>query len=115
MNNTLALNYSSSIFSHLKIFKFLNLKLFLILSLILIPFLTAFYIIKVASLAGEIHIFQSYKDELGLLSRENKMLEITSFQTNSLENIETLVKEMGFEKIGRVHYIQILTSPVVAK
>ncbi len=63
----------------------------------------------------ETYLIQNYQRKIKELSQENKTLEINFFQANSLSTIESLVKNLNFEKVERIHYIQVLESQVVAK
>ena len=49
------------------------------------------------------------------MTGENKFLEVSSAMINSLESVDGRVQELGFEKIGKIHYIQIIESSAVTK
>lgn len=49
------------------------------------------------------------------VSNENKNLETNFSKYIGLENIETLVKNLNFEKPEKIHYLRILESTVAAK
>ncbi len=93
----------------------IGLKTFWILSFISITSLLIFYIFQVNSMIGETYLIQNYQGKIKELSQENKTLEINFSQANSLSIIESLVKNLNFEKVERIHYIQVLESQVVAK
>jgi hypothetical protein len=59
--------------------------------------------------------FQRYQIRIAELTGENKFLEVNSANINSLENVDSRVQELGFEKIGKIHYIQIIESSAVTK
>lgn len=113
MNHISTLSPSISIIRPLTLrFKF-SLKIFWILSALSIILFLAFYIFQANSMVSEKYLLKDYQKKLNNLSRENEFLEINSAQVNSLGNIENLVKDFGFEKVGQVHYIQVLESQVV--
>lgn len=109
MNHTLALN-------SFPIFKWrINLRVFWILSFVLITSLLVFYIFQINQIAKGTYLVKIYEEKINELLEENKTLEINSSQVNSLENLESLVKNLNFEKINKIYYIRILESQVVAK
>jgi len=113
--NILALNPSVPVIRPLVLKRKFSLKAFWILSFISIISLLIFYIFQVNSMIRETYLIQNYQRKIKELSQENKTLEINFFQANSLSTIESLVKNLNFEKVERIHYIQVLESQVVAK
>ncbi len=94
----------------------INLKLFWFLSLVLILVLLGFYVFQVISMNERAFTFQAEQNKIEELSEQNKALEIEFSQTNSLERIETLVKNLNFEKVGnKIHYIRVLEGAVAKK
>ena len=92
----------------------ISLKFFWILSFISVISLLIFYIFQVNSMIGETYLIQNYQRKIKELFQENKTLEVNFYQANSLSTIENLVKNLNFEKVEQVHYIQVLESQVVA-
>jgi len=92
----------------------IGLRAFWILSFISIISLLIFYVFQVNSMIGETYLIQNYQRKINELSRENKTLGINFYQANSLSTIESLVKNLNFEKVEQIHYIQVLESQVVA-
>ena len=95
-------------------FKF-NLKFFWALGVFLTILLLVFYIIQTNSLAFEGFLAQSYQKKIDKLAKENEKLEINSAAAGSLSNINVLLSDLNFEKIGKIQYIQILESSMVVK
>jgi len=93
----------------------INLRFFWILSLISIIGLLAFYIFQVNTMTKEIYFLEDYKKNLTILERENESLEINSAQLSSLGNIDGLIDELNFKKVGEIKYIHIIESSVAAK
>jgi len=93
----------------------ISLKFFWILSLFSIISLLIFYIFQVNAMIGKIYLIQNYQREIKELSQENKALQVNFSQVNSLPAIESLVKNLNFEKAEKIHYIQALESHVVAE
>jgi len=91
----------------------LSLKTFWVFSIILAITLLVFYISQVNLMTRETYLIQEHQKKIGELSKENEILEINLSQQNSLSNIEILVKNLNFEKIDKIHYIQVLESQVV--
>ncbi|MBZ9569636.1 hypothetical protein KJA16_01805 [Patescibacteria group bacterium] len=113
MNNTSILNFPISIIRALPLKLRFNLKLFWIFSLILIITLLAFYIFQFNALTSETYKIQDSQKKINELFSENENLEIKLAKLNSLATIETLIEEFDFEKVDKIHYIQILESQIV--
>ncbi len=92
-----------------------SLKSFWILGLISIMALSVFYVFQINSFTKEIYSLKGYENKLASLERENEALEINSAKTNSLANLDSLVKEQNFKKAGNVKYIRIIESSVATK
>jgi len=75
--------------------------------------LLAFYIFQITAVISEGYQVQDYQKKISKLSEENKILEINSTKINSLENIDNRIQGLGFERINKTHYIQILGSSMV--
>ncbi len=113
MNNTSILNFPISIIRALPLKLRFNLKLFWIFSLILIITLLAFYVFQFNALTSETYKIQDSQKKINELFSENENLEIELAKLNSLSTIETLIEEFNFEKVDKIHYIQILESQIV--
>ncbi len=92
-----------------------NLRIFLGLSLTLFIFLSFFYIFQINKITTESFLISNFENKVADLSQQNKVLEISFFKNNSLENVESFVRNSNFEKIGEIHYIRVLESTVVTK
>ena len=93
----------------------LSLRTFWVLSIALTIIFLVLYVFQVNLMTKESYLTQDYQKKIKELSRENKTLEITFSEGNSLSNLELLVKNLNLEKTDKVHYIQVLESQVVAK
>jgi cell division protein FtsB len=115
MNNTSILSFPISIRHYLTLKRKFNLKIFWIASFILIIFLLGFYIFQVNNFVFQTYLIKNYQQELKKLSQENENLEINLTQKDSLKTIEDLIKELSFEKVEKIEYIQVVGSTIVAK
>jgi len=115
MNHSLTLSPPISIIRPLTLKLRFNLKIVWILSIFLIITLLVFYIFQIKSVISEGYLLQNYQKKLNKLSQENEILEINLAQVNSLGNIEKEIQKLGFEKIDKVYYIQVLESQIVTK
>ena len=113
MNNALTYPISQRLLSLPKFSYFISLKFWLILSIVLIMSLLAFYIFQITAVISEGYQVQNYQKKISKLSEENKILEINSMKINSLENIDNRIQGLGFERINKTHYIQILENSMV--
>jgi len=60
-------------------------------------------------------LIENYRLKIEQLSRENKDLEITFSQKNSLKISKDLLEDLNFEKVTKIDYIRVLESSVAAK
>jgi len=112
MNNTLILNHPL-IIKPLK--RPITLRLFWLLIILSVVALLVFYLFQVNAVVSERYLIQKYEKRISEISRENQNLEISSAQTNSLDNITALLGELNFEKADKIHYIRVLDTQVVTK
>ena len=115
MNNTLSLNPPISITRNLILKRKLSLKFFWILSISLTIFLLVFYIFQINSIIQNTYIIQGYHEKVKELSEENKKLELSLTELNSLENLGSLVENLNYEKVDKIRYIQVLGGQIVTK
>ncbi|OGZ18028.1 MAG: hypothetical protein A2Z78_00595 [Candidatus Nealsonbacteria bacterium RBG_13_36_15] len=115
MQNTLAVNYFVFSSRPLILGRKLNLKIICLLSFVLIWTLFILYIFQINSIIQNNYLIKNYEKESNLLSEETKNLEIKFAQINTLENIESLIKDLSYEKIEKISYIQLIGSQVVTK
>lgn len=108
-------SYSISTIRPLNLKWNLGLRIFWILSLISLASLLVFYIFQVNKIVFGEYLLQGCEQKLNEIIEESKRLEIDFSQVNSLENIETLAKNLEFEKAEKIHYIQVLQGKVVSK
>jgi hypothetical protein len=92
----------------LKILSFISIGIILISSLVL-------YIFQINSVIQKTYLLRNYEKELSVLAENNKNLEISLSQTNNLENIQSLIRDLNYVKIGEIRYIQVMEPQVVAK
>ena len=85
------------------------------MNLILIAGLLVFYIFQINTIVRGTYLIKDYETNLNKVSQENKILENNLVKSNSLESIESLAKNLNYERVNQVKYIQIMGSSVVAK
>jgi hypothetical protein len=115
MNNTLVLTPPISIIRKLVLKIKFSWKAFWISSFILIITFIFSYIFQINALAEETYRIQDYQKKISGITQENDILLASSLKQNSLSNIETLIKDFGFERIKKIHYIQVLERQVVTR
>jgi cell division protein FtsB len=92
-----------------------SLRWILVVGIFLIGFLLISYIIQVNQLTKASFSVASYEKNLVALTQENKDLEMNFSQLNSLVNLESLLKDLNYVEVNKIHYIQILEETMVAK
>jgi hypothetical protein len=115
MNNVLVLNPPIPILRNLVLKIKFSWKKFWIASFVLIIALLVSYIVQVNSLARETYQIKDYQKKINSLDQENETLVSDGLKLSSLSNIETTIKDSGFEKTQKIHYIQVLERQVVTK
>ena len=90
-----------------------NLKFLWIFSSLFIISLFVFYIFQFNYLTSENYQIKKSQEKIEELSDENESLEIQLTKLNSLTSLENLISSQNFEKIDKIHYIQILDSQMV--
>ena len=93
----------------------INQKLFWALSSILVLSLSLFYISQINETTWASFQVSGYDQKVQKLTKQTKDLEASFFESNSLQNIEELVRGMGFEKVAGIHYIQAVGGVIVTK
>ena len=88
-------------------------RIFLILAPLLAIAFLAFYIFQINVEISESYSVLQYQKKIDQISEENKNLQITSLQANSLERIKPLISTLNFEKAGKVNYIRVLDNQIV--
>ena len=113
MNQISTLNFPISINRGFPFKLKFNLKFFWIFSSILIISLFALYIFQFNNLTSGNFQIKKSQEKIKELSAENENLEIQLTKLNSLTSLEDLISSQNFEKIEKIHYIQILDSQMV--
>ncbi len=113
MSYTDSLNLSISIIRPLTLKWRFSLKTILIFSFFSIIILSAFYIFQINLMILKSYQLQNYQKKLNQLQQENQILEINLAQVNSLDNVEKQIENLGFERLDKVYYIQVLESQIV--
>ncbi len=77
--------------------------------------LLGFYVFQITEIVSESYQIQQYQRGINELTAETKSLEINSASLNSLASIDGRIQALGFEPVGKIDYIQILTSSAMTK
>lgn len=91
----------------------LGLKFLWIFILLLIFSLLIVFIYQLNAYTSEVYFIQSSEKKISEFTQENKTLGINFAKANSLWNIGNYVQ--NFEKAGKIEYIRVLESTVLAK
>ena len=92
----------------------INLRVFWYFMAAALVILIGAYVVQVNLLSQEIYSIQSLEKNFNKLSLENENLKIQFAEVNSLENLQTLIAGLDFEKVNRINYIKVLESSVAA-
>ena len=69
-----------------------------------------FSIFQITTYISSQYLLKNYQEQIQKLAQENRNLEVASLRNISLENIEEKISEIGFEKVDKIHYIQVLEA-----
>jgi len=81
----------------------------------LIIFLTGFYIFQVSSVTQASFSIANYEKQIAGLDKEFKSMQVNFSNSSSQSDIERLLADKGYEKVGKINYIQVLEGAVAAK
>lgn len=83
--------------------------------LISIIILLAVSIFQVNTMTLEAGLIQNYENKLETAISKNETLIIDSAGISSLSGVKDLMIGLGFETVGRIHYIQAIEDQIVIK
>lgn len=93
----------------------INLSKIWIFGFILITSLLIFYIFQISEITKASFSASGYEQEIIKISQQNKNLEISLSQENSLVNLEALLEKLNYEKVNKINYIRFIDNQVAAK
>lgn len=93
----------------------INLRKALISGFILITILLIFYIFQISEITRSSFSISLYQREMTGLAKQNKDLEISISQKNSLSNLEALLSNLNYERVNKIYYIRVSDGQVAAK
>lgn len=88
----------------------LNWNLCCFVGLFMIMFLLFFYVYTINELTKGAYLIKNYEKRTDELSQKNKDLEVSFAKSGFLGNLETKTRELVFEKVKKIKYIQIQVS-----
>lgn len=115
MNNILTLHLPFSINLPLISRWKLNLWIFWSFTILTIGGLLVFYIFQTNVIIQGTYLLQGYEEKLTKLEEENEKLTINLAKFNSLENLESLVQSLNYEKTEKIKYIQVIEGQMAKK
>jgi len=92
-----------------------SLKAVWLLGLSLIFSLIGFYIFQVSAVTQASFAIANYEKKISDLDKEFKNLQLSFSDASSLSSLEETLVAKGYEKVGKIQYIQVLENTVAAK
>jgi len=92
-----------------------NSKIAWFLGFSLITSLVVFYVFQVSYVTQASFTIADYEKQIADLDKEFKNLQLNFSNVSSLSSLEETLVARGYEKVGKIHYIQVLESAVVTK
>lgn len=86
-----------------------------IFSFLLIVSFLIFYIFQINEVTKASFLVVSREKKISELAQANENLKTYFSRENSSKNIESLVSDLNFEPIRKIHYIKMLETMVVTK
>jgi len=93
----------------------LSLKAVCLLGFSLIVSLVGFYIFQISAVTRSSFTIASLEKQVAGLDKEFKNLQTNFSNKSSLSSLEEVLVAKGYEKVGKIHYIQVLENTVAAK
>lgn len=93
----------------------INFKAICVLGFISAGFLLIFYAFLINEITGGIYSIKKYQNQIYDLSKEGKDLEVSFAKTGFMGMVNQRARDLGFEKIISVKFIQILDEPLAKK
>jgi len=87
----------------------------MILGTVLIALFLVFYIYQVTQITKAGFFISNYERQIAEFSQESQSLETNFPHLNSLANLETILNNLDYEKVEKVHYLRLPGTTVVAK
>ena len=104
------MNYTIAI--HMRLPLFYRKKLIWIMILFGLAALVAFYIFQVNSLTALAYHVADQERKIQQLKEDNISLQIHAHQALSLKDLETLARQLHFEKVRSISYVKVLDGSV---
>lgn len=92
-----------------------NLRKLWVFGFIFITSLLIFYIFQISAITKDSFFIAKYEQGIASLSQQNKILEKSILQENSLANLEAILKNYNYEKINKVYYLRVMDGQMVVK
>jgi hypothetical protein len=112
MNNVLSLNPAALLTSRSMVI--INKKFFAVIIFFSLLSLLFLYIFQINSLVSSSYSLQSLQKNIDGLNQDNENLEISLAGTGALDSIESKISGLGFKKITKINYIQIMETSVAS-
>ncbi|MFH1780962.1 MAG: hypothetical protein ABH841_03090 [Candidatus Nealsonbacteria bacterium] len=93
----------------------LGFKTAWVLGFALMIALVGFYIFQINIVTQSSFTAVKYEKQIADLDKEFKNLQINFFDVSSLSGLEASLVAKGYEKVGKIHYIQVLEDTVAVK
>ncbi|MFH1575410.1 MAG: hypothetical protein ABIB55_00505 [Candidatus Nealsonbacteria bacterium] len=81
----------------------------------LIISLISFYVFQISAVTQSSFTIANYEKQIAGLDKDFKNLQLNFSGTSSLSGIEDELFAKGYEKVGKIHYIQVLDDTVAIK
>ena len=91
-------------------YSFLNKKVYYSLAFLVSLCLAIFYVLQINYMIESSYLVKGYQDQIDNLLQENKVLEVDFAKTSFMGTIGQKTKEMSFERVKQVKYMQILEA-----
>ena len=92
-----------------------SLKTVCLMGFSLIVSLIGFYIFQISAITEKSFTIANYEKQITDLDKEFKNMQLNFSNASSLSGLEEALVAKGYEKVGKIHYIQVLENTVAAK
>lgn len=88
-------------------------SIFGVISILAIFSFLALYLFQVTNEASLSYSIQKSEKKIQELSKNNKVLEVSSLEKESLNSVLASIDQLNFEKVEKAQYIKVINNQVV--
>lgn len=89
-------------------------KTWFVISAVALLLMSGIYVYQVNDLVQNVYMRDQNNQQLTKLQKEIKRSKVVVSKNQSLTQVDKLIKEKGYEKVGQIDYVQVSDTQVAA-